>query len=206
MHGSFWMTSVLIIAAGIAFALNHEHLALLITIMYSVYSAKFHVGWLGMVLCMNLAFISSDILICFLKNNASEGKERGFDPQAEGTNGRARNFSHAGYSGPRSEEGNFASARQFGGNSQYSQSEDSESGPSTSGLAGGDPSSEEEVFRLLDSPDHHAVLGLSRYQNIDVAVLKKEYRKKAMLVHPDKNKGNVKAEEAFKKPQNAYEV
>ena len=27
-----------------------------------------------------------------------------------------------------------------------------------------------------------------------------------MLVHPDKNMGNVKAEEAFKKLQNAYEV
>lgn len=207
MHGSFWMTSLLIIAAGIAFALNHEHLALLITIMYSIYSAKFHVGWLGMVLCMNLAFVSSDILIYFLKNNANEGKERGFDSQSEGTNGRARNFSHAfGYSGPHGEETNFASARQFGESSQYSQSEDSERGPSTSGSAGGDPSSEEEVFRLLDSPDHYAVLGLSRYQNIDVAILKKEYRKKAMLVHPDKNMGNVKAEEAFKKLQNAYEV
>lgn len=207
MHGSFWMTSLLIIAAGIAFALNHEHLALLITIMYSIYSAKFHVGWLGMVLCMNLAFISSDILIYFLKNNANEGKERGFDPQAEGANGRARNFSHPfGYSGPYGEEGNFASARQFGESSQYSQSEDSERGPSTSGQSGGDPSSEEEVFRLLDSPDHYAVLGLSRYQNIDAAILKKEYRKKAMLVHPDKNMGNVKAEEAFKKLQNAYEV
>lgn len=207
MHGSFWMTSLLIIAAGIAFALNREHLALLITIMYSIYSAKFHVGWLGMVLCMNLAFISSDILIYFLKNNANEGKERGFDPQAEGANGRARNFSHPfGYSGPYGEEGNFASARQFGESSQYSQSEDSERGPSTSGQSGGDPSSEEEVFRLLDSPDHYAVLGLSRYQNIDAAILKKEYRKKAMLVHPDKNMGNVKAEEAFKKLQNAYEV
>lgn len=207
IDGSFWMTSLLIIAAGLTFALNHEHLALLITIMYSIYSAKFHVGWLGMVLSMNLAFISSDILTYFLKINANEGKERGFNPQSEGTNGRARNFSHAfGYSGPHGEEGNFTSARQFGESSQYSQSGDSERGPSTSGLAGGDPSSEEEVFRLLDSPDHYAVLGLSRYENIDVAVLKKEYRKKAMLVHPDKNMGNVKAEEAFKKLQNAYEV
>lgn len=207
IDGSFWMTSLLIIAAGLTFALNHEHLALLITIMYSIYSAKFHVGWLGMVLCMNLAFISSDILNYFLKNNANEAKERGFNPQSEGTNGRGRNFSHAfGYSGPHGEEGNFASARQFGESSQYSQSGDGERGPSTSGLAGGDPSSEEEVFRLLDSPDHYAVLGLSRYENIDVTVLKKEYRKKAMLVHPDKNMGNVKAEEAFKKLQNAYEV
>lgn len=115
--------------------------------MYCIYSAKFHVGWVGMVLCMNLVFISGDILIYFLKNNAKEGKGRGFDPQSEGTNGRVGNFSHAfGYSGLHGEEGNFALVRQFGARSQYSQSRDSERGTSTSGLAGGDPSSEEELF------------------------------------------------------------
>jgi DnaJ family protein C protein 14 len=39
-----------------------------------------------------------------------------------------------------------------------------------------------------------------------MAYLKREYRKKAMLVHPDKNMGNERAAEAFKKLQNAYEL
>nr|POE95560.1 dnaj like subfamily c member 14 [Quercus suber] len=77
--------------------------------------------------------------------------------------------------------------------------------PSTSGTDS-ELTSEEEVVRLLNCTDHYLVLGLSRYEDIDVSVLKREYRKKAMLVHPDKNMGNEKAVEAFKKLQNAYEV
>jgi len=38
------------------------------------------------------------------------------------------------------------------------------------------------------------------------SLLKREYRKKAMLVHPHKNMGNEEAAEAFKKLQNAYEL
>ncbi|KAH9312451.1 hypothetical protein KI387_027486, partial [Taxus chinensis] len=207
IRGSFWMTGSLMIIAGIIFALNREHLALLITILYSIYSAKFHVGWLGIILCMNLAFISGDILIYFLKSGANDSKEKGFDQQARAANGGARNFSNgSGYGGPSSEHGNFTSHRSFGESSQSSRSVDNNEGPSTSGSGGGDPTSEEEVIRLLDSPDHYAALGFSRYDNMDVALLKREYRKKAMLVHPDKNMGNIKAEEAFKKLQNAYEV
>ncbi|KAL0414853.1 UNVERIFIED_CONTAM: 30S ribosomal protein S6 [Sesamum radiatum] len=77
--------------------------------------------------------------------------------------------------------------------------------PSTSG-SDFETTSEDEVVRLLNCADHYAALGLSRFENIDVSVIKKEYRKKAMLVHPDKNMGNEKAAEAFKKLQNAYEV
>nr|TKS03011.1 hypothetical protein D5086_0000158020 [Populus alba] len=65
--------------------------------------------------------------------------------------------------------------------------------------------SEEEIARLLNCADHFSVLGLSRYENVDVSVLKREYRKTAMQVHPDKNMSNEKAAEAFKKLQNAYE-
>ncbi|KAK1293928.1 hypothetical protein QJS10_CPA16g01696 [Acorus calamus] len=77
--------------------------------------------------------------------------------------------------------------------------------PSTSG-ADAELSSEDEVIRLLNCNDHYSALGFSRYDNIDVSILKREYRKKAMLVHPDKNMGNEKAAEAFKKLQNGYEI
>ncbi|KAM3265075.1 hypothetical protein P3L10_002069 [Capsicum annuum] len=77
--------------------------------------------------------------------------------------------------------------------------------PSTSG-SDAEMTSEDEVLRLLNSTDHYSALGLMQFQSIDASVLKREYGKKAMLVHPDKNMGNEKAAEAFKKLQNAYEV
>jgi len=49
--------------------------------------------------------------------------------------------------------------------------------PSTSGTDS-ELNSEEEVVRLLNCTDHYLVLGLSRYEDIDVSVLKREYRKK----------------------------
>lgn len=63
-----------------------------------------------------------------------------------------------------------------------------------------------EMRRILDSADHYEALGFPRHKKIDAAILKKEYRKKAMLVHPDKNMGSPLASESFKKLQCAYEV
>nr|GFC80167.1 DnaJ domain, cleavage inducing molecular chaperone, Jiv [Tanacetum cinerariifolium] len=63
-----------------------------------------------------------------------------------------------------------------------------------------------EMKRILGCVDHYDALGLSRYKKIDAVLLKKEYRKKAMLVHPDKNMGSGLASESFKKIQCAYEV
>ncbi|KAI4388227.1 hypothetical protein MLD38_000575 [Melastoma candidum] len=63
-----------------------------------------------------------------------------------------------------------------------------------------------EMKRILNSLDHYDALGLPRHKKIDVVILKREYRKKAMLVHPDKNMGSPLASESFKKLQCAYEV
>eukprot|EP00252_Welwitschia_mirabilis_P014878 TRINITY_DN32936_c0_g1_i1.p1 TRINITY_DN32936_c0_g1~~TRINITY_DN32936_c0_g1_i1.p1 ORF type:complete len:505 (-),score=84.79 TRINITY_DN32936_c0_g1_i1:160-1515(-) len=185
LHGWFWMTGSMIVMAGFIFTWKHEYLALLITVIYSLYSTIYHVGWIGMIICMNLAFVSSDILITNLRNSGSGGDKNDLNKKSEENMGNGRKRSQ----------------------STTTSCEDSDNGASTSGSAGDYLlSPEEEVIRLLNSPDHYAVLGLSRYEKIDVALLKREYRKKAMLVHPDKNKGDLKAEEAFKKLQNAYEV
>lgn len=52
--------------------------------------------------------------------------------------------------------------------------------------------------------DYYDILGISK--NASVAEIKKAYRKKALEYHPDKNPGNSKAEELFKKSAEAYEV
>jgi len=52
--------------------------------------------------------------------------------------------------------------------------------------------------------DFYEILGISK--NASAAEIKKAYRKKAIEYHPDKNPGDSKAEENFKKAAEAYEV
>ncbi|CAM4411074.1 molecular chaperone DnaJ [Zobellia roscoffensis] len=52
--------------------------------------------------------------------------------------------------------------------------------------------------------DYYEVLGISK--SASAAEIKKAYRKKALEHHPDKNPGDSKAEELFKKSAEAYEV
>lgn len=52
--------------------------------------------------------------------------------------------------------------------------------------------------------DYYEVLGLER--DVPKAEVKKAYRKAAMKYHPDKNPGNMEAEEKFKEAAEAYEV
>lgn len=52
--------------------------------------------------------------------------------------------------------------------------------------------------------DYYDILGVSK--SASAAEIKKAYRKKALQYHPDKNPGDSKAEEMFKKSAEAYEV
>ncbi len=52
--------------------------------------------------------------------------------------------------------------------------------------------------------DYYEILGVGK--NASAAEIKKAYRKKALEFHPDKNPGDAKAEEMFKKAAEAYEV
>ena len=52
--------------------------------------------------------------------------------------------------------------------------------------------------------DYYEILGVDKKSS--AAEIKKAYRKKALQYHPDKNPGDAKAEEMFKKAAEAYEV
>jgi DnaJ-class molecular chaperone len=56
----------------------------------------------------------------------------------------------------------------------------------------------------LAKQDYYSLLGVSRGASADE--IKKAYRKLAMKFHPDKNPGDKKAEDQFKKITEAYEV
>ena len=72
---TYWIFDF-ILNSGLAFMLRHERVALLITTVYSVYCAWLYVGWLGLLLAFNITFISSDVLIYFLKKNIEQQNPR----------------------------------------------------------------------------------------------------------------------------------
>ncbi|KAJ3669306.1 hypothetical protein LUZ60_011256 [Juncus effusus] len=177
-YGSFWITSLFLLFGGISLALRHQKIGLFVTTIYAMYCAKIYVGWFGLFLGINLSFISSDLVLHLIKK-----LEENRSNQAENT------------TFVQDQDETF----QFG----YQRSTDR--GPGEASTSG-ELNSEEEIERLLNCVDHYSALGLPRFAVSDPTCLKKEYRKKAMLVHPDKNLGNEKAAEAFKKLQNAYEI
>ncbi|KAL2459751.1 Chaperone DnaJ-domain superfamily protein [Forsythia ovata] len=194
LYGSFWTSGLVItLSGGLAFILGHDRIALFITTLYSMYCAWTYVGWVGVLCGLNLSFFSSDVLLYVLRNTLEQRGPNMHAEQAAGMQGQPSFF-------PR--ESMHASSSGIGADVP----EDRNPGvPSTSG-SDSEMTSEDEVVRLLNCKDHYSAFGLSRFQNVDLSVIKREYRKKAMLVHPDKNMGNEKAAEAFKKLQNAYEV
>jgi DnaJ family protein C protein 14 len=155
--------------SGALFAANQGRLAIFTTMSYGVYSMKGSGGWLGLLFCIALSFISSDLALYFL--SSVEKEEKFTETKAEQTppshqksfNGRS---SDGGVPYTDSSQGNADGAR-------------SSTGASTSGANEGDPlSAEEEVARVLDCNDHYAVLGFARYETFDISSLKREYRKK----------------------------
>ncbi|KAJ1292864.1 hypothetical protein BS78_01G022800 [Paspalum vaginatum] len=194
VYGSFWTTSCVIFLGGASFFLKRERVALLVACLYSMYCARSYVGWLGLLLSLNLSFFSSDVLVQFLKNREDNKKSNDSSRSSESSSGRSGNiFEESQPSADSTSQARYARADRDPGD------------PSTSG-AEKELTSEDEVARLLNCSDHYSALGFRRYENIDVSSLKREYKKKAMLVHPDKNMGNDKAADAFKRLQNAYEV
>lgn len=63
----------------------------------------------------------------------------------------------------------------------YGDRKESSSGVSTSGQNRTDFSPESEIERMIKCEDHYSILQLPYFQEIDEAVLKKEYRKKVCL-------------------------
>nr|VDD02449.1 unnamed protein product [Brassica rapa] len=202
---------------GYLFSLNHARLVVLIAAGYAMYCVKVRLGWLGVLLSMNLAFLSNDVLNCLLQwcDNLSE------KPQPEEPKKSEETIIEEDYPGefeypsvPVEEEEEEKTEKKVHENKSSAEP----TAPTTTVVNTvreitsvkmvkvDTSSSADEMKRILKSLNHYEALGFSRHKKIDDAVLKKEYRKKAMLVHPDKNMGSPLASESFKKLQCAYEV
>ncbi|KAJ7298601.1 hypothetical protein O6H91_Y534000 [Diphasiastrum complanatum] len=197
LYGGFWTTVAVGAIGGGVFLAQQTKVAFYIIMLYAVYSTICNGGWMGLMLCTSLACVSNDIASHFMSNydkNKRGGHDRNSHIHGKTSSARSRSHDHKTKSA-------------FAQSSGQEAASDGNIKASTSGVSESDTvTPEEEVARLLACKDHYTALGLAPFDDIDVTILKREYRKKAMLVHPDKNRGNDEAEEAFKRLQNAYEI
>ncbi|KAJ4836077.1 hypothetical protein Tsubulata_010697 [Turnera subulata] len=207
MYANFWITGTLFIVGGYLFSLNHARLVVLMATMYAIYCVKIRVGWHGVILSINLTFLSNDVLNFLLQwcDNLSESTH--YEEQKESESIMEDEFcAESKFSVPVDESEKLQSCKSSSKPTDNSSVVNNQKEPSAPKVIGDEMNSADEMKRILNSSDHYEALGFVRHKRIDVTILKKEYRKKAMLVHPDKNMGSPLASESFKKLQCAYEV
>ncbi|KAI3890634.1 hypothetical protein MKW92_014160 [Papaver armeniacum] len=122
MYGNFWITGILFIVGVF----------------------KFRVGWIGIFLSVNLAFLSNDLLNHLLQ---------GCDSASEGIRMEEEKEFESIYSIPTEETENVQSCK--------------------STFVKPDTSSVDEMKRIMDSLDHYEALGLPRVNFPDAGILKK---------------------------------
>ncbi|KAF5728212.1 hypothetical protein HS088_TW21G00357 [Tripterygium wilfordii] len=206
MYANFWIMGTLFIVGGYVFSLNHARLVVLMATIYTIYLVKIRAGWLGVFIAINLAFFSSDVLNLLLEWCDKMREATHLDEHKESKTAMEDDFSaECEYTIPTNEPEKQhtcnASSKPAGSSCVIKKQKEL---PAT--IAVKETNSLDEMKRILNSKDHYEALGYTHHKRVDASVLKKEYHKKAMLVHPDKNMGISLASESFKKLQCAYEV
>ncbi|KAM7251718.1 hypothetical protein ACFE04_023601 [Oxalis oulophora] len=209
MYANFWITGTIFIVGGYLFSLNHARLVVLMATMYAIYCVKVHVGWHGVILSVNLAFFSNDLLNYMIQwcDHLSEKaqSEEQQESQAPIDDEFLREHEYTFKTEEPPEEVHSCKSSSKPDPIKLPVVSNQEES-SASKVIKEEASSADEMKSIINSVDHYEALGFTRHKKIDVTILKKEYRKKAMLVHPDKNMGSPLASDAFKKIQCAYEV
>ncbi|GFS45252.1 chaperone DnaJ-domain superfamily protein [Actinidia rufa] len=217
----------------ICFSFNHAHIVVLVATTYAIYCVKVRSGFLGVLLSVNLAFFSNDVLNYLLQRcdnlNKSTHLEEHEESESFAEFTEEELSGECEYSVPVDEDENLHSCRsssQTAASAAFVQK-----ASSAKQVVREDANSHNEMKRIISSMDHYEALGFSRHKKFDATLLKKEYRKKkartrstllwlfvpcdsrirwlkdkAVLVHPDKNMGSPLADESFKKLQCAYDV
>ncbi|KAL8096518.1 uncharacterized protein LOC141692544 [Apium graveolens] len=213
MYANFWITGTLFIVGGSLISLNHARLVVLIAAIYAIYSVKVRVGWLGVVVSVILSFLSNDLLNNVIQWCDNMRGSTRFEEQKESVSFSDDDFvEDRDYSVPIDKEEKIHSCKSSSTKSSPSKNTAApavvkkQKESSANHLEKEAVNSLDEMKRILGSVDHYEALGLSHTSKIDAVFLKKEYRKKAMLVHPDKNMGSPLASDSFKKLQCAFEV
>ncbi|URE41562.1 heat shock protein DnaJ [Musa troglodytarum] len=205
MYGYVWITTMLLIVGGYMFSLNHARFLILMATAYAVYCVNAHVGLHGVLLSLNISFISNDILNNFLQGFDGNGKGIHVKEQKEPEQ-VIEDFPFDSENSPLTKETeDMTYSKSSCTTPKASKLSNTQKDASSSKVNIVDLTSLVEIERIMNSSNHYEVLGFLRNKNVDPNILKKEYHKKVLLVHPDKNMGNSVACESFKKLQCAYE-
>lgn len=153
---------------------------------YAIYCVKVQVGWLGVLLSINLAFFSNDVLNYMLQWCDKVSESTHFEEPKQSEEVMEDDFSReCDYSIPTSEPEKVHSCKSSSkpSTSVIINNTEKESS-SSSKVVKEEISSADEMQKILSSLNHYEALGFPRHQKIDAAILKKEYRKKVNIEFP----------------------
>ncbi|KAH8494630.1 hypothetical protein H0E87_021136 [Populus deltoides] len=180
MYANFLITGTLFIVGGYLFSQNHARLVVLMATIYAIYCVKVRVGWHGVFLSINLTFFSNDILNFLLQwcDNVRESTQ--FEEHKETETVLEDEFSaECEFSIPADESEKVQSCKSSSKPTASSSVVNNQKESSARKVVvEEETSSADEMKRILDSGGHYEALGFPRHKRIDVAILKKEYRKK----------------------------
>lgn len=168
--------------AGYLFSRNHARFVVLVATLYAIYCVKVRVGWLGVLLSINLSFISNDILnyLLHLCDNVSESQH--YEGQEESESIAEDHISeNCDFFVPTDEAEKLQSCKSSSRAAATVTVTSKQKESSASQVVKEDANSLDEMKRILGSVDHYAALGFQRHKKIDAAILKKEYRKKVSV-------------------------
>ncbi|GJU21080.1 DnaJ domain, cleavage inducing molecular chaperone, Jiv [Tanacetum coccineum] len=211
MYANFWIIGPMLIVGGFLFSLNHTRLVVLVALLYALYYVKHHVGWSGTLISINLAFISCDTLVYVLNWCDDLSENTHFKEQkVPQTQSYAKDDFPAAIKfcdlADQVEQDSPCKSWSKPAVMPTFVNKQKKASTISMPVLKNRVSAINEIKRITICVDHYEVLGYSRYKKIDATLLKKEYKKKAMLVHPDKNMGSPMASESFKKVQCAFEA
>lgn len=147
--------------------------------VYAIYCVKVRVGWFGVLLSINLSFISNDILNYLLPlcDNVSESQQ--FEEQTESESITYDDISgKCDFSVPIDEAEKLQSCKSSSKAAATMTVISKQKESSVREVVREEASSVDEMNRILRSVDHYEALGFQRLKKIDASILKKEYRKK----------------------------
>uniref|UniRef100_A0A0D9Y1C9 J domain-containing protein n=1 Tax=Leersia perrieri TaxID=77586 RepID=A0A0D9Y1C9_9ORYZ len=206
IHYMGYTPGMLLIAGGCMCSLKHARFVIPVLAMYAVYCVAVRVGSLGVFLTLNLSFLTNDLLNKLLQCYEGSTEERHFEETKHPDPVMDEFYRSCEFpSAPDSEPETVSSAKPFCSTPvQDVLHVQKEASPSK--VVKSDSVSLDVMKRIMDGSTHYEVLGVPRNRSIDQKILKKEYHRMVLLVHPDKNMGNPLACESFKKLQSAYEI
>lgn len=147
--------------------------------LYAMYCVKVRVGWTGVFLSINLAFLSNDVLNYLLLwcDNLSESTH--VEEQTDTESFKEEDFStECEYSTPSDEPEKVQSPSKPATPAPLVNKQ--KESPAKQ-VVKEDAISMIEMKRILSSNNHYEALGFVRHKRVDNVLLKKEYRKKVCV-------------------------